>query len=195
MDISIELLTDLVAIRLGEFPDWRTGAGIGRDVTLDMMTRRAATSEARRLTAALPPASCTDLRDFRKYLHDNTDWGFESLFPCTLPDDFMRIHSLWMPDWSVPLTEEHPADPLRLALGDSAPDWLTRHSLRPMIRIAEIGDGKRELWFGPTSATMPRAATYIAAPAYNQDADMLTGIQPAIIPDLTAAIASIIAVS
>lgn len=193
MDISIESLTDLVAIHLGEFPDWRLRLNSKTAVKLDAMTRSLAHSTALDLTMRLPLKDCTSLRDIRQYLHDNTDHGNEYLRPCTLPDDYLRLHTLLMPDWPAPLDEENTGDPLRTSLGDRAPEWLSQHTLRPMIRITPLGDGLYELLYGPTIHTLPLAAACVPRPRLSEAGDTLMNIQPAILPELTLSIAKAIA--
>lgn len=181
MDLHIDALTEMVALRLGELPDlksgmWTTGTGC----TLRDMVECGLELRALRISRELPLGECQHLKDLTGTLLTMTDWGLDTIFCCELPGDFLRLHTLWMPDWPEPLSEERPGDPLRLALGENAPPWLAKRSARPMLRIIAAGDNSSAtLWFGPSSLSSPRAALYVPAPRYESDEGTLRDLQPA----------------
>lgn len=196
MEISIEQLSGLTAIYLGEYSAFRFNSAVMQNsVQLQEMVAIAAAPLLVPMTMALSLRECTDTVDFRKYLCDNTDFGYGDILPCTLPSDFLRLHSLWMPDWPSPLTDEILPDTLRLELGENAPDWLSSRTTRPLYRIVDIGDGIKEMWFGPTKQRHPRQATYIPIPVYDKASDTILNIQPAVIEPLAAKIAESIGVN
>lgn len=194
MTLKTDMLADLVAIQLGEFPDWQAAvmAG-GADPVLRNIVRRAAPTALTEITLKLPPDQCRDVKPLAEHIHQNTDWGFDCIYPCAMPADFLRLHSLRMPDWGAPLSEENPSDTLRLQLGENAPEWLAGRTLRPMLRIARNGDGACELWFGPTAHSTPAEAAYIAAPDYDSASDSFVNVQPAAIVPLAEKLAAMIA--
>lgn len=194
MQIAIEEFAALVAIYLGEYPAFRYKTAIeGNSVNFQEMVTSVVTPLLEPMTARLSSEQCTHTVDFRDFIHDNTDSGYEHFFPCALPKDFFRMHSLWMPDWGAPLTENSPADPLRDQLGDSAPEWLAARTSRPIYRIVDTGGGFKELWYGPTKYRMPRQAAYIPRPHYDRNSGTIIDLQPMLLDPLAAKTAEIIA--
>lgn len=193
MQITVEQLASLVAIYLGEYPsfhydkDMTGNSGVFREMVVTTATPLLET-----MTLQLSAEQCTDTVDFRDYIYENTDLGYENFFPCPLPDDFLRLHSLWMSDWGVPISETSPSDPLRQQLGDAAPAWLAARTSRPVYRIADMGNGTKELWFGPTKQRMPRQASYVPRPKYDRASDTFVNLQPALLEPLAAKTAEII---
>lgn len=190
MDLPLELISDLVALRISEFPDWRAQRDLeGSHCRLSEMIRLILEREAVNAVAELPLNLCTSLYDLTSHIHSATDWGEEYRYSCLLPGDFMKLAILWMPDWPGPLSEENPGDSLQISLGDAAPDWLKKRRTRPALQLIKRPEGT-ELWFGPTSATTPRAAACVARPTFDSKAEMLRKMQPAALNSLIANLAS-----
>lgn len=193
MQIPVEQLSALVAIYLGEYPAFRYNADVATNsVALQEMVVKIAENLITPMTERLPIEQCTDIVDFAGYIYENSDPGYENTFPCPLPKDFLRLHSLWMPDWGNPIGEESPPDTLRQQLGDTAPDWLATRTSRPIYRIIDMGGGSKELWFGPTKHRRPRAACYVPRPEFDRASDTFINLQPALLDPLAAKIAETI---
>ena len=193
MNIHLNDLTDLVAISLGEFPEWKGAATmtVMEGVELQEFVRPLAEPLAMQAVLNLPLASCSDIRDLSATIVEATDWGEDHLFACELPPDFLRLHSLWMPDWPCALNEENAGDGLRLSLGLRAPSWMLDRALRPMLRIVAATDTSRaQLWFGPTSRRRPLQSAYIARPRWDPDSDTLLDLQPEALMPLVDAMAA-----
>ncbi|MDE5843395.1 MAG: hypothetical protein K2H35_06640, partial [Muribaculaceae bacterium] len=108
-----------------------------------------------------------------------TDWGEDDFFTCSLPDDFLRLHTLWMADWPRPLSEDEPGDPQRLSLGERAPKWMLTRRLRPMLRLMPATEAaSAQLRFGPTSARRPLMSAYVPAPHFDDAGNTLCALQP-----------------
>ena len=186
MNINLSRITDLVAISLGEFPDWKRAAsseGVAR--SLSEMVEAGLASAALEAVGALPLELCTHLRDMRIHIHDLTDRGCEHIYPCELPDDFLRLHSFRMPDWPHIYSESNMPDRLRLALGGRAPEWLLQRTSRPFLEIIagdEISPGM--IRFGPTDHTSPEVALYVPRPNYDTPTATLRDFQPKALPQL-----------
>lgn len=193
MKLPIEKLTTLVAIQLAEFTEPLYGIALDGHSPLQDMTEEIAPTILLRLTQEAKLSECTDTKNFARHIYENTDWGYDYIRPCSLPSDFLRLHSLWMPDWNSPLNEDKDADKLLEELGESAPEWLRRRLSRATYRIVELGEGEKEIWFGPTDKQLPRQATYVPHPGYDTKTRTLTGVQPHLIPRLAQEIAEWIA--
>lgn len=180
MDITLSRLTDLVAISLGEYPDWkRAFASEGAGCSLSEMVEVLLMPAAMEAVANLPIEDCTHLIDMRIHIHDSTDRGFENIYPCELPEDFLRLHSFRMPDWPRTCSESNLNDPLRLGLGERAPQWLLERTSRPFLEITP-GDGTSPpvIRYGPTQHTSPEVALYVPRPRYDTSATTLRAFQP-----------------
>lgn len=193
MEIRNTELTRLVAVQLGEYADYVTMKGVGEyDEMLSDAVREYTKILLPILTKELSAEDCDELIDFREYVRANTDGGYEDTKPCAMPPDFLRLHSLWMPDWGMPLSENNCGNRLRQELGEDAPDWMKSRQSKANVRIVALGKGEFEMWYGPTKATMPRQATYIPRPYYNATEDKWEKIQSKILPGLVERLAEAI---
>lgn len=198
MNISVEHITDLVAVALGEYPLWKGSQAqyISQGIRLDEMVLPLIEIYARKAVSELNLEECTDLIDLTPTIVSATDWGEETLFSCSLPSDFMRLHSLWMPDWPKPLNQDATGDAMRGSLGEKAPEWLRQRSNRPFIRIFPATDATpAQIYFGPTKARRPMQAAYVAIPMLDDTDSTLLNFQPAALSILIDAIANHLAKS
>ena len=193
MNIRLNTLSEMVAVRLGDYPDYKSGGWTASGGSpLSELVSIGLQPLATASVAALPLKDCSHLKDFSQHLHTSTDWGLDCIYCCKLPVDFMRLHSLRMADWPAPLSEESPGDRLLAALGDRAPKWMLR-PLTPMLYVTpdSYGEGAN-LWFGPTSTSQPITALYVPRPVYEPEEGMLYDFQPEALLPLTDRIADII---
>ncbi|MDE6010426.1 MAG: hypothetical protein K2F87_03130 [Muribaculaceae bacterium] len=185
---TLSHITDLVALKCGEFPDCRLSPSPGGAASSlrDMLTLLIAPT-ARHLTMEAPLERFTETVDFRRLLLSESDWGEEGFAELTLPADFCRIHSLRLPGWGSTLSESIPGDPLRVALGESAPPWMALRRTRPWMRLMKRG-ATHLLRFGPPVAALPDEAAYISLPTYDEDDEWISGMEPSLLPDLVDAL-------
>lgn len=183
-DLSLDHITDLVAMRVGEFPDHRfTIAGGTMQSSLAEMVEVRLEEGARRLTHEAPLhrfSSAIDMRQNFSSLSISTDGSFAELI---LPDDFCRLTALRMPGWGATLNEDYTGDKLRSSMGENAPKWLKARCGRPWLRLTRISD-RITLRFGPSTASIPDTATYIRLPVYDSLEKSLNGFDEALLSDL-----------
>lgn len=192
MDFKLSYITDLVAVRLGEFPDWRRRrADPCRGVTLDESVAILLFDSALRLTSAAPLDSLGESTDFRNAVNTDSDWGELPFCSLEMPSDFLRLKVLMMPDWPHPLSESFRGDDAIIALGDAAPQWLAQRPRRPRLSIISSGISTT-LRFGPTRATMPIAASYIPRPVYDSASQTLCNLDTSLLMPLAEDIAKTI---
>ena len=192
MNFKLSYITDLVALRIGEFPDWRRRRSDPcRGVCLDQLVETLLPSVALHLTAESPLDRLGEGTDFRLDLAREMNVSYPPAATFLLPDNFLRLKILLFPDWPHPLSDDFPADPQRLALGDSAPDWLTGRLRRPAMQILPQG-GRSLLRFFPAPATntLPTAAVYIPRPVYDPDTQTLNDFDTALLSPLADSIAA-----
>lgn len=190
MDIEIDRLTDVVALMLGEYPDWRSlkeNGGSARD--LSEMVEKLAEPVALAISDSTPLEDFTSPIDIRTFIYDNADWGEGEFGEVELPEDFMRLHSLRMSDWPSPLTE-HDLNRENIVnnRGNHLPEWLLLRLRRPRIELSALGD-TRILRFGPTNSRFPVVANYIARPRYDYPHRELLNIDPTLLLPLARRIA------
>lgn len=193
MNITLNEITDLVAIRMGEYPEWRgvPGMTIALGSKLSEMVRPLVAPIARQVVADLPLSDCKDTMDLSPVIASNTDWGEEDIYRCALPADFFRLHSLMMPDWPKALSGDGDEDRLRQELGSAAPEWMKKRAMRPMVRIFPATESATaEIHFGPTASRRPVNSAYIPIPEFDEKSETLRKFQPAALMPMVEAIAA-----
>ena len=190
ISVTLTRITDLVGLRLDEFPDCRTppSPATSRSATLAEMIEPLIEGVALRLTLGLPIGEFTAPSDMRAHIRAETDWGEEGYAEVRLPDDFCRLHSLRMTGWGQTLSADNPGHPVSLALGDSAPAWATANPLYSWVHVYSRDD-TRVMRFGPVTSPLPVCASYIPRPRYNRDSSVLTGLDPALLLPLAESLA------
>lgn len=186
--ITLRRLTDLVGIRLGEFPDCRLPPESTSIATsLSDMIIAVLQTTAERITRETPLSAFSETTDFSKHLLRETDWGETHFAETPLPADFCRLHSLRLHSWTQTLSEEYPGDPLRASLAENAPTWMLASPGRPWLRIIRH-DSQATLRFGPPEAISPIMACYIPLPEYDKDDEWLTNFDASLTPALVDSI-------
>ncbi len=196
MNIPLLEIIDLVAISLGEYPDWKlSGAAAGMSgCSLSEPVKAALMPAAMAATESLTLADCTCLLDMRTHIRNGTDWGNEDIYPCELPDNFLRLHSFRMRGWPHSLSEENPGDSLRRELGENAPEWLLKRSMRPFVELIPANsDSPAQIIYGPATVSEPEVALYVPRPVFVAEDAELTGLQPKALPALIDSLAKWIA--
>lgn len=188
--VTLSCVTDLVALRMDEFPDCRTppAPGTSSRVTLAEMIEPVIEKMALRLTLATPLDGFSDPADMCAHIRAESDWGEEGYAEVQLPDDFCRLHSLRMAGWGRTLSDDNPGHPLSIALGDSAPGWATSNPLYPWL-LTYTRQSATVMRFGPATSAIPICASYIPKPHYDRATSTLTGLDPALLLPLAEALA------
>lgn len=181
---TLSHITDLVALRRGEFPDCRTAViETTYETSLSAMIETMLEERARQLTRAAPPAVFTEYSDFSNLFATPAYSSTSAYGEVLLPADFCRLGSLRLKEWSRSLSDEFHGDSLRVELCENAPLWLMSRPGRPWLRIFDSCAGRR-LRFGPTSTHIPEEATYIPLPAYQSSGALLTSFDPTLLTPL-----------
>lgn len=191
--MTLREITDLVAIRLDEFPECRLAlqpTSAARS-SLAEMTEVLLEPVARDLTRAAPLSQFAAPADMRPHIRSEADWGEDGFAEVELPADFCRLHSLRMERWGLTLTDDFHGDPLRAALGETAPAWLTAQTMRPWLRIMRHDD-RATMRFGPVTEPMPLAASYIPLPEYDAAERRLNRLDPSLLFTLSERIADLL---
>lgn len=187
--LTLDHITDLVALRLGEFPDNRIiPAGGTAQTSLGEMVKVRLEDAARQLTRAAPLDSFSVASDLRPFLANAAMSADGSRATVDLPDDFCRLRAFRVEGWGVTLDEDFTGDPLRASLCETVPAWLRNRPGRPWIRIHGEGATLR-LSYGPVSASAFSEAAYIPLPVYDAALQSLIGFDPALQNDLITLLA------
>lgn len=189
--VTLSHLTDLVALKLDEFPDCRLTTLPGNlQTTLREILSIVVEKEAQRLTRQAALTMFTEVTDFRKLLRSDTDWGEDNYAELDLPPDFCRLHSFRLHGWTATLSEAYSGDTLRTTLGAEAPRWLASRPSRPWVQVICRGNG-RTLRFGPPVSATAIEANYVALPRFDMNDEWLTGFDTALLPQLVDSLAEI----
>ena len=182
--IPLSHITDLTALKIGEFPDCRLPPTTGAEqTTLSAMLEVRVEEAARRLTRTLPLSQFSAPTDFRPAFAAASTPAAGNYTDLTLPADFCRLTSLRMAGWWLTLNEDFPGDTLRAALCENAPAWLMKRPGRPWLRLIRSAD-KTVLRFGPPAAEGPVEASYIPLPRYDPVTRLLDNFDPALLAPL-----------
>lgn len=188
---TLDHITDMVALRINEFPDCRRKTSAGPAATsLREMVAVALGDTACRLTRTAPLRIFAKPLDLSDYIRKNADWGNADFAEVLLPERFCRLHSLRLPGWGTTLSEEYPGDTLRCSLAEAAPEWLRSRPMRPWLRIAASPAGD-SLRFGPPVATAPLMAQYIPLPRFDPDDEWLLDFDAALFTPLISLLAAV----
>ena len=182
--ISLSHITDLTALKIGEFPDCRLPPTPGAEqTTLSAMLEVRIEEAARHLTRTLPLSHFSAPADLRPAFAAASTASSGSYAELTLPADFCRLTGLRLPGWGTSLNEDFPGDPLRAALCENAPAWLIARQGRPWLRLIK-GGSRTLLRFGPPAASIPVEAAYIPLPRYDPVSRLLDNFDPALLSPL-----------
>ena len=164
MKISFEqVCRDYLALR-GESPDLLPLLEEGEGSAVLTLTDE--------LRVRLPAAAVAATMETPLFLLDET--GDATGAECTdreryleirLPDDYLKLHTLLMPDWREPVKRTEPGDSLRWALGAEMPDWMVCRG-RPMVVEDSDGEGKLLKVYG-TTAARPSKLLYVPRPHFD----------------------------
>lgn len=157
------LLADTL-VMAGESPDLASTLLPDEDfpvLTAERIVRTTMGSAATDLTLQQP----LDLLDEVEELPKEIRWCSSTTGVITLPDDFLRLHSLRMPGWGRTLRRLEPEESLRGALGEGAPSWMSPAG-RPMAMLGSDSRGACLIFRGPRAGDdpIPERATYIPRP-------------------------------
>ena len=177
--LTLERLTDMVALRLGEFPDCRLTAPADGQCSLGEMIEVGIEEAARHITRSASLSDFSESTDLTPFFAGVSPDVARASMTLTLPPDFCRLLSIRFPDWGVTLDEEHRGDRLRSELCETAPEWLRHRSGRPWLRLT-CGPGRARITCGPTTSTLPSEAGYVSLPSYDSAARILRQFDPAL---------------
>ena len=193
MDISIDRLADIVSLRLGEFPDWRSrGHGVYDSVALTEMIEVLVEDIARDLTRTAPLSEFTSPVDIRSEIFTRGDFGDEGECLYELPEDFARLYALKMGDWGETLSDEYLGNAKSLSFGAAMPAWMAGRRTRPTVKIYNYGEKGAEMRFKPFRYSLPEEASYIPLPSYDFRAGQLRKIDPGLLKQLCLELAELI---
>lgn len=183
--VTLDHVTDLVALMKDEFPDCRLPAAPDAlQSTLSEMVEVGIEEAAREATRAAPLSAFTSPSDFLDLI-PGADVSADNAFAeLTLPSNFCRLSALRLPGWGTTLDEEHPGDPLRSSLGEAAPEWMRLRRCRPWLRIMRQAS-RTMLRFGPPSGSPAISAAYIPLPSYDSASRTLRDFDPVLTSELT----------
>lgn len=192
MDIEINRIIDMVALKSGEYPDWHRHLHADADdsceaVNLREMAEVIIEPLAIKLTLEADSQSLMDPADIRADIYRQGDWGEEYQCIYSPPGDFLRLGSLRMYDWPITLTDEYRGDDQRLRIGEGATGWMKCRPRRPWVTVTNTGTGI-EIRFGDTRRRMPVTATYIRRPRYDPSTGIIHNIDPTLLLSLADAI-------
>ena len=200
MNISLEKIADMVAVRLGEYPRRRLSGG-GQEASLEDECVELAEELAVRLTLSAELTELDCIRDMRDVLKRSADYGDEICVECELPRDFLRLRYLRMNGWARGVCsvtrvrdgeDDGTAAGLMAALGECAPEWMRNQRGRVAAELLPPADGTGawRIRLTPLIEAGFREGVYIPRPYLENG--YLCDISSCIIPELVEHLAKAI---
>lgn len=163
-----QIRRDFLALR-GESPDLLPLLEEGEQsavLTLDDLLRTRLMECAVRATLDTDPLFLDEIEDYTATI----DWRPSGAGRLRLPANYLKFHSLLMPDWAEPVREPEPKESLRGKLRGNAPKWMICPH-RPMVAEGRDTRGPFLLIYGSEREyDRPEECLYIPRPAMEGDA-------------------------
>ena len=166
MKLTIDEVTrDYLALR-GESPELLATLTEGEEAS-------AVLPLSRKIAARLPRAAVQATLTTPFLCHDEVkaaeprlELDKRGVITARMPDDYLRLYSLRMADWTEPVRQPEPRESLRWWLGANAPGWMCCKE-HPMVVEDRDAGGIVLRVYGSEACDLPATLLYVPVPLFD----------------------------